>query len=65
MVLVAVRQDDAAHMLLVFDKLSDVRNDNVNAKQLGLGKHQSGIDDDDVVSPAHGEAVHPELAKAA
>ena len=64
-VFVAVGQNDAAHPLAVLDQVGDVGNDDVHAQQFGFGEHQSGVDDDDVVAPAHGHAVHAEFAKAA
>ena len=51
--------------LAVLDEIGDVGDDDVDAEQFGFGEHQSGIDDDDVVSPAHGHAVHAEFAEAA
>src|SRR5215472_16046568 len=65
MVFVAVCEDDAAHALAVFDEVGNVRNDDVDAEKFGLGEHEAGVDDDDVVTPAEGHAVHSELAKAA
>ena len=65
MIFVAVGEDDGAHVLAVFDQVADVGNDDVHAQQFGFGKHQSGVDDDDVVTPANGHAVHAELAESA
>ena len=64
-VFVPVGQDDAAHPLPVFDQIGNIGDNNVDAQQFGFGKHQAGIDDDDVVTPANGHAVHSELAQAA
>src|ERR1035441_10299647 len=64
-VFVAVRQDDRPHMLLVFDEIRDVRNHNIDAQQLRLRKHQSGVNHDNVVFPAQREAVHSELTETA
>ena len=49
----------------VLDEIGDVGNDDVDAEQFGLGEHEPGIDDDNVVAPADGHAVHTELAQAA
>ena len=57
-------QDNAADFVAVLQKISDVGNDNIYAQQLGFREHQPGINHDDVVAPAHGHAVHPELAQA-
>ncbi len=64
-VFVAVRQHDGAHVLAVLEQVAEIRNDDVDAEQLGFGKHQSGIDDDDVVTPANGHAIHAEFAESA
>ena len=63
-VFVAVGQDDSAHALAVFDEIGDVGDHDVDAEKFGFGEHESGVDDDDVVSPADGHAVHTELAQA-
>ena len=64
-VFVAVREDDAAHMLAIFEQVRNVGDDDVDAQQLGFGEHQAGIDHDDVVAQADGHAVHAELAQPA
>ena len=64
-VFVAVGEDDGADVLLVLDEVGNVGDDDVDAEELGLGKHEAGIDDDDVVFIAEGEAVHAELAESA
>ena len=65
MVFVAVRQDQGADVLLVFLEVGQVGHDQVDAQQLGFGKHHAGIDDDDVVAVADGGHVHAELAQPA
>ncbi len=65
MILVAVGQDDGADMLAVFDQVGDIGDDNIHPQQFGLGKHETGIDDDDVVCPAKRQAVHTEFAQTA
>ena len=64
-VFVPVRKNDAAHLLAVLDQVGNVGHNNIDAQQFGFRKHQAGVDDDDVVAPAHGHAVHPELAQSA
>src|SRR5215469_2867001 len=64
MIFVTVSDHYAANVLAIFDQVSEVRNNDIDAQQFGFGEHQAGIDDDDVVGPAHGHAVHAELAKA-
>ena len=54
-----------ANPLPVFGQIGNIRNDDVDAQQFGLGEHQASVDDDDVIAPAHGHAVHSELAQTA
>src|ERR1700679_2377583 len=58
-------QNDRANLLAVFSQIADIRDDNVHTQQLFFRKHQTGIDDDNVILPAEGHAVHTELTKAA
>ena len=64
-IFVAVGEDDAANTLAVLDEIGNVGDNDVDAEQFGLGEHEAGVDDDDVVAPANGHAVHAELAQAA
>ena len=64
-IFVAMGENDGAHTLPVFDEIGNVRNHDVHAQQFGLGKHQTGIDDDDVIAPADRHTVHSELAQTA
>ncbi len=64
-VLVPVRQHNGAHMLLVLNQVGDVGDNNVDAQQLRLGEHQARVDHNNVVFPAHCQAVHSELAQPA
>ncbi len=64
-VFVAVGQKYGANHLAVFSQITDVGYNNVDAQQLFFGKHQTGVDDDNVILPAEGHAVHTELAEAA
>ena len=64
-VLVAVSQDNGAHMRFVFNQVGDIWNNDIHAQQLRLRKHQAGVDHDNVVFPAKREAVHAELAETA
>ena len=63
-VLVAVGEDDGADFVAVLDEIADVGDDDVDAEELFFGEHQAGIDDDDVILPAEGQAVHTELTQA-
>ena len=64
MIFVTVCEHDSAYVLAVLREVRNVGNDNVDAEQLGLGEHQSSIDDDDVVGPANGHAIHAEFAES-
>ena len=64
MVFVAVRQDNSPDLRAVFGEVADVGDNDVDAEQLFFGKHQAGVDDDNVILPAEGHAVHAELTKA-
>jgi hypothetical protein len=58
-------QDDGANMLAVFGEVRNIGDDNIDTQQFGLGKHETGIDDNDVVCPAKRQAVHSEFAQPA
>src|SRR5882762_1476423 len=64
-IFVAVRKDDAAHILAIFEQVRNVGDDDVDAQQLGFGEHQTGVNHDDVIAEADGHAVHTELAHPA
>src|SRR5271170_3168774 len=64
-VFVAVSEDDGAHLLAIFGEVRNVRNDDVDAEQFGFREHEAGVDDDNVVTPAHSHAVHSELTEPA
>ena len=63
-VLVAVGEDDGANFFAIFRQVADVGDDDVDAKELFFGEHQAGIDDDDVILPPEGQAIHTELTQA-
>src|SRR3979490_3239979 len=64
-IFVSVRKNDGANVLPVLSKIGNVGDDDVDAEQFCFREHQAGIDDNNVVSPAHGHAVHTELAQPA
>ena len=64
-VLVPMCQHNPAHALAVFNEIRNIGNNNIDTQQFGLGKHQAGIDNDNVIAPAQGHAVHAELAQSA
>ena len=50
MVLVAVRQEQAADLLLVLHKIGHVRNDQIDAVHVVLGEAEAAVHDDDVLA---------------
>ena len=65
MIFMPVSQHNAADFIAVLQKVGDVRNNDINPEQLGFGKHQAGVNDDNVITVTHGHAVHSKFAKAA
>src|ERR1051326_7294823 len=61
----SVGQNNTADFIAVLQQISDVRNNDIHTEQLGFRKHQAGIDDDNVVTIAHGHAVHSKFAETA
>ena len=64
-VLMAMRHDDATHLFLVFQQVGEIRDYEIHAQQFISGKHQSGIDDNDIVAIADRHHVHAEFPKSA
>jgi hypothetical protein len=65
MVLVPVREDKRSYLFAILEQVADVWNDDVHTEQFGFGEHQPAINDDDVIAPADGHAIHAELAESA
>jgi hypothetical protein len=61
----SVGKKNGADVLPIFEEIRDVGDNDIDAQELGFGEHEAGIDNDDVVSPADGHAVHAELAHSA
>jgi hypothetical protein len=64
-ILVAVRQDQRLHLAAARLEVGEVRDDEIHARQVGLGKHGAGVDDDGGISTRDRHHVEAELAKAA
>src|ERR1700722_6305662 len=62
-VFMSVGQNDRANLFAVFSQIADIRDNNVHTQQLFFRKHQTSVDDNNVILPAEGHAVHTELAK--
>jgi len=60
-----MRENNGTNTLPVFDEIGNIGHDNIYAQQLSFGKHQARVNDDNVIAPAHGHAVHSELAQTA
>jgi hypothetical protein len=60
-----VSQNNTADFVSVLQQISNVRDNNVHAEQLGFREHQACVNDDNVVTIAHGHAVHSKFAKTA
>jgi hypothetical protein len=50
-------------MSAILDQVGNIGDNDVHAQQLGFRKHESGVNDDDVVAPANGHAIHAEFAE--
>ena len=61
-VLVSMRQDQGGDVVLL--QLAQVRDDEVDPEQLGLGEHHASIDEDGSVAAGDNHHVHAELAQA-
>jgi hypothetical protein len=48
----------------ILDQVGKIGDYDIDAEQLGFGEHKPGVDNDDVVAPANGHAVHAELAES-
>src|ERR1700680_1558199 len=64
-IFVTMSENNSTNMLAVLGQIGDVGNDNIHAEKFGFGEHEAGIDDNNVVAPAHGHTIHAELAEAA
>src|SRR5262249_24709334 len=64
-VLVAVRQHDATEAIAEPAQIRDVRVDDVDAKHLGVGEHDTAVDGDGGVLVFEHEEVEADLAETA
>ena len=62
-ILVPVRQHERGEPVLL--QLAQIRDDQIDAEQLGLREHHAGIDDDGRLATGDDHHVHAELANAA
>ena len=64
-VLVAVREHDAVKALALGERIREIRDDVIDARQLVVGKHQPAVDGDDVVTGLDQHHVEADLAQPA
>src|SRR5664280_1167009 len=64
-IFVAVGENNCAYMSAILDQVGNIGDDDVHAQQLGFREHEPGVNDDDVVAPANGHAIHAEFAESA
>jgi hypothetical protein len=62
-ILVTVRQDQRRRTALL--KVGQIRNDPIDAQQLGVREHHARVDDDGRLRPRDRKHVHAELAESA
>ncbi len=65
MVFMSMREHNGAYALAILHQVGNVGDNDVHTQQFGFGEHHAGVNDDDVVAPAHGHTIHAELAEAA
>src|SRR5579864_3176281 len=64
-VFMSVGQHNPADFIAVLQEISNVRDNDIDPEQFGFREHQAGVDNDNVVTIAHGHAVHSKFAEAA
>ena len=64
-VLVAVREDHAAHLLQPVDDVAAVGDDDVDAMHLARREHEAGVDDQQILARFEDEHILADLAQAA
>ena len=70
MVFMGVGEHEAQNIFALFDEIGDIRQDQIDAGQMLLGrKRHAAVDDDPLPAAAIAEAIdreiHPDLAEAA
>src|ERR1700737_2336161 len=61
----AMAEEDAEPVAAAVEQVGDVREDQVDAEHVLLGKHQPCVDDEDLLVPFEGPHVDADLAEAA
>src|SRR6266542_3307044 len=64
-VLVSMGEHNGTNPLPILHEIGNVGNDDIHAQQLGFREHHAGVDNNDVVAPAHRHAIHAEFAETA
>ena len=65
MVLMSVSQNQRFDLSAPCFEIGEIGDDEIDAQQVGLGKHRAGIDDDGRFPTRDGHGVQAELAEAA
>ena len=64
-ILVRVREDDRLDAVCVFAQIREVRQDEIDARHVGIGKHDPAVDDQYATVDLEAEAIPAYLAEAA
>ena len=64
-ILMAVRDDNAAHLVLVPAQIRDIRNDQIDAQQIIVRKRHAAVNDKNVLSVLHDRHVLADLIESA
>ena len=62
-----VKHAQVKHVVIRFSQQNndfhfEIRDDDIDAHQLGVGEHHAAVDNNNVIAIAQGHAVHPKLA---
>ena len=60
-----VRQDNRLDLIPIFDQISNIRNDKVNAQHILLWEHQSGVNDKNLIIHTDGGHILSDFTKTA
>ena len=65
MILVSMSQDERLDLVAMLFDVGQIRNRDINAEQIFVGKHNSAIDDDHLTVITKDGHIHAELAEPA
>src|SRR4029453_17332941 len=64
-ILVSMREHEGFHLAPFLFQPRQIRNDQIDTELVGVGKHDTSVDDDRGVAPRDRHHVHAELSEAA